>query len=849
MNAIRLRTEHMQNPMGLDIAQPFLSWVCAGGTMQTAFEIIATQNGKPVWETGKVDTNAMHVVFGKKATSRAAIAWRVRLWDETGTVGEWSEAATFEMGLLGQGHWQAKWINPEPKTVETKDKKALKPQRAASYLKKTFLADTCENGRLYITCHGIYAAYLNGQRVGDFVLAPGPGTYNKKLCYQTYNVSALLHEGENELVVALGDGWYRGYSGVGGDFDLFGSDIALLCQLEAGGKTLCVSDESWQASQSGPVRDNDMHQGELYDARMEKITHWHPVRLEAFGTENLACSNSVPVLENEAFSGKIIQTPGGETVVDFGQNLAGYIELFATAKAGQRITLTCGETLDENGNFTNANFQPGSRHKAGAIHQKIDCICKDGENHYKPFFTIMGFQYAKLETDVPLENLSFTAHAVYSQMEELATFTSSNADLDQLVHNSSWSQKSNFCDVPTDCPTRERAGWTGDAGVFVNTGLTLMDSLPVFRKWLGECRITQKADGKVYNIAPPNKQMSFMTEMLSTSVGWGDASILVPYALYKRTGDVRLLKENYGMMQKWYKFLENRAKKTKLKNIFAKNPYKKYTIETGMDYGEWCEPGMDARTAMANPKKSVGTAYLAQSGKLMAEIAAILGKETDAAHYAEVAKKARQAYRFSFTNNGKIESDRQCEYVRALKFGLLSQQESEQAAADLNELIIKNDYHLNTGFLSTPYLCEMLVQYGYLESAYRLLLQDTQPSWLYAVKQGANTIWETWDGIDENGKPRESLNHYSYGVISGWLIEGICGIHVENATLTIRPTPFEALGFAKASYQSPLGKIESGWRYEGENVVYEFTIPANVVANVILPNGKNMQLTAGKYIV
>lgn len=847
MQAIQLKTEHMKNPLGIDIAQPFFSWLCQDDVRQTAYEISAAEGDNEIWNSGKIETATMHATFGGTLKSRQRVHWRVRLWNESDTVGEWSEAATFETAFLHQNDWQAKWIVPELAKAQKADKNALKPQRPASYLRQTFTAEKAQNARLYITAHGVYAAYLNGQRIGDTVLAPGPGTYNKKLCYQTYDVAHLLQPGQNELMVALGDGWFRSYSGVDGDFNLYGAETALLCQLEADETVLCATNESWQASQNGAVTDNDMQQGEVYDARLETIADWHGVQLKDIGTQALACSNSVPVCENEAFEGKLIVTPNGETVLDFGQNMAGYVELVVTAHAGDRIVLWHGETLDESGNFTQSNFQPGERHKAGEIRQQITYICKEGENRYKPSFTIMGFQYAKLETNLPAESISFTAHAVYSRMEQLATFTCANQDLNQLMKNSIWSQKSNFCEIPTDCPTRERAGWTGDVGVFVETGITLMDSVPVFRKWLGECRVVQKEDGKVYNIAPPNKKINFMSEMLSTSVGWGDASIIAPYALYKRTGDLRILKENYEMMRKWYAFLEKRAQKGNLKNVFAKNPYKKYTVDTGMDYGEWCEPGSDPRTAMADQKKSVGTAYLAQSGQLMSEIATILGNAEDAAHYAEVSQKAKKAYQFVFTNNGKIKSERQCEYVRALKFGLLAPQDEAQAAADLNTLVVNNNYHLNTGFLSTPFLCEMLVQYGYADTAYRLLLQDTQPSWLYAVKKGANTIWETWDGVAEDGKVGESLNHYSYGVISGWLVSGVCGIGVQNGAIVIKPCPNKQLPFATASYLSPLGKIESGWRYEGDRIVYEFSVPANATAHVTLADGTTHQLASGKH--
>lgn len=841
MQAVRLRTEYMKNPIGIDICSPRLSWVCEGGITQKAYEISAREEKTEIWNSGKEESSRMNACFGTMLCSRQQIFWRVRLWDEENRPGGWSDEAVFEMGLLEKESFLAKWINPELETVPDK-------RQPASWLRKRFQAETGKKSRLYITCHGLYVAYLNGRRVGDFVLAPGTGSYDKKLAYQTYDVTDLIKSGENELLVVLGDGWYRGCTGVSGDRNLFGSDVSLFCQLETDGKAICVSDETWQASQRGPIRENDMQQGELYDARMDTVECWHGVKTENFGTSQLVCSNSVPVREWEHFSGKLITTPNGEKVIDFGQNLAGYVEFTLTAHAGEKIVLSHGEALDENGNFTNSNFQPGKRHKEGGIRQQIEYICKEGYNHYKPKFCIFGFRYARIETDNNLKDAIFTAHAVYSEMEETGEFICSNEAVNQLIHNCVWSQKSNFCDIPTDCPTRERAGWTGDAGIFVGTGLYLTDCYPVFRKWLGECRLMQKPDGRIYNIAPPNGKHSMFSEILSGSVGWGDACIIVPYTLYKRYGDSRILEDNYEMMTGWYRYLEARAKKNKLRNRWKKNPFRNYTIDTGVDYGEWCEPGVGLEGTIKHSSVDVATAYLSWSGRLLGEIAGILGKVEEARHYREVSEMAGKAFCYTATREGRIVSERQCEYVRALAFQLLDKKESQQAAHDLNELVKKNDYHLNTGFLSTPFLCKVLADYGYIDTAYRLLLQDTVPSWLYAVKKGATTIWENWDGIREDGTVHASLNHYSYGVIAGWLFQGVCGICLEDGLLTLTPKPSPLLGAARAIYQSPWGRIESGWSYGADGKVeYEFDIPANMCANVEFVDGKEITLRTGRH--
>lgn len=842
MNAINLRTEHMKNPIGIDMKNPYLSWNCQGGTRQSAYEIEAETEGSVFWNSGKVHTNRMHAVLEKQMKSRQRVRWKIRLWDENDEAGEWSEPSVFEMGLLESGDFRAKWINPELDC----DPKAHKP---ASYLKTSFEMGEAEKARLYITAHGLYEAYLNGSRVGNFVLAPGTSSYDKSLAYQTYDVTELVREGKNDICVILGDGWYRSCSGVDGDRNLYGEDTALFFQLEADGEVVCISDESWTASQAGPLQQNDMQQGEVYDASIEEIRKYHPVKTEYFGTENLVCSNSLPITEKERFEGKIITTPNGETVIDYGQNLAGYVEFHVNAHKGDKIVLIHGESLDENGNFTAENFQDRKRHKEGGTQQKVIYTCREGKNHYKSRFTIWGFRYAKIETTIDLAEAQFISIAVYSDMEQAGSFECANAEVNQLVLNSIWSQKSNFCDVPTDCPTRERAAWTGDMGAFVDTGIFLEDCYPVIRKWLGECRLNQYEDGKIANIAPKNNNPGFFSGMLAGSVGWGDACIIVPYALYKRTGDIRILKENYGMMKGWYGYLESRAKQKPLNPVkrFGKNsnPYRDYTIETGVDYGEWCEPDVESTTVMRTPQKKVATAYFAYSGKLLSEIAHIIGEEEEEKRYAEIAQKARKAFREIATQEGRIISERQAEYVRAIALDLLCEEEKQQAAADLNQLVIKNGYHLNTGFLSTPSLCRVLADYGYVETAYRLLLQDTMPSWLYAVKKGATTIWENWDGINEKGEVKASLNHYSYGAVCGWLFEGVCGIHLQNQCITVKPIPNRQLQFAKAIYRSPVGEIESSWRYEGDEIEFTIKIPANTEARVILPDGRTELLNPG----
>lgn len=831
MNAIRLRTEHMENPLGLQTSRPVLSWNCDGGIRQTAYQITAQSGGRTVWDSGKVPSSQMTVRYGGPAAgAREWVAWTVTLWDERDRPGE-PESAWFEMGLT-DGSWTAQWIDPELPHEES-------ARQPASVLRKTFSVDSTENARLYITCHGMYKASLNGEPAHAFLYAPGTDDYRKRLQYQVYDVSRLLKPGENEIAVTLGDGWYRGNNGVDGLYNYYGSDLALLCQLEIDGRPVLVSDGTWQASQSGPIRLNDMEKGEEYDARQERITGWHGVTVKDYGYDRLCCSDSVPILEQERFPGRIFKTPNGETVVDFGQNLAGYTQFKLTGKAGQRVTIWHGETLDEYGNFTQSNFDPGERNKNGGIPQRVDYICKDGLNVYKPSFSYFGFRYAKVETEIDLTGAEFTAVAVYSEMPQTGSFTCGNEDVNRLFLNSLWSMRSNFCDIPTDCPTRERAGWTGDAGAFTPTGVYLADCYPILRKWLSECRLAQGEDGLVANIAPVNNSGSMISNMLQGSSGWGDACILVPWALYEVYGDRSILEENYDMMIRWLAFVEKRAQKTRIQNL--RNPYKKYLVDEGFHFGEWLEPDVSSMDTMKKNMMlgapEVATAYYFKSASLLAKIAGILGKDGDAEKYQTIAEGARNAYRWTCTKDGAISSKRQAEYVRPIAFGLLDEGEAQAAAGRLAELVAENDYHLNTGFLATPFLCRVLSDHGHTDTAYRLLLQTTAPSWLYPVQHGATTIWESWDGVREDGTVHDSLNHYSYGAISGWLMGDVCGIRLSEGGLTIVPRPSRLLGHARARWDSPVGTIESGWRYEGEQVIVEVTVPANVTAEVRLPDG------------
>ncbi len=855
MRACNIKVEHLENPTGIDIKKPYISWTCDGGKRQSAYEIKAVDCGvngfekKEIWYSGKVETGRMNARFEGQVKSREKIELFITIYDEEGRAGE-TTSAFFEMGFLETRDWSAKWINPEKENLLEVNK------RPASYLKKIFSVPRQANSsRLYITAHGLYVAYINGKRVGRAVLTPGTSEYAKRLEYQTYDITSLLKEGENEIRVILGDGWYRGKSGMNNvDGNLFGTDISLLAQIEVDGKKVCVTDDSWQASQEGPVRANGLDFGERVDAGFGDSSFategFHEVRIEEFGYENLLCSNNVQIKEKEHFKGKLILTPNGERVIDFGQNMAGYTSFKCTAKKGQKIRLVHGESLDKEGNFTIDNFQHESMDPKKMIYQETEYICRDGVNEYKPDFAIFGFRYMLVETDIPLEDIEFTAIAVYSDMKETGFFECGNADVNRLFLNSMWSMKGNFADIPTDCPTRERQGWTGDAAAFVSTGVYLMDCYPVLRKWLNEVRCEQLEDGKVPGVAPKNEVPGRFKLMSDGSAGWADAIGIVPNELSKMYDCDDILSENYDSFKKWVDFTQGRAKKSRLKAKFKIDKNKKYIVDTGFHWGEWLEPGVDTKSVLTETimkgAPEVPTAYFAYSAGLLADASKRLGKHKEEGYYSELSQKVKAAYRAYFVKNGEITAERQAPYVRPIALDIITEDEKKAAAQKLNDMVVANGYHLNTGFLSTPHLCHVLTEYGYTDTAYRLLLQETAPGWLYAVKKGATTIWETWDGIREDGSVHDSLNHYSYGAISGWLIKDVAGINLSHGKITIAPHPDKRLSYVNASFDSPLGLIRVSWRAEGDSFKYEIEIPSNTTATVILSGREPFEMDPGK---
>ena len=843
MKAIRLKTEFMYNPIGIDINKPRLFWNCEDGVTQTAYEIVATNNaGDVLWNSGKVESSSMRAAWGGAPVApKTKVLWQVRLWDENGEHGDWSEA-TFETGI---DTWRAKWITGNYSV----DKKQRYP---VDCFRKRFETADVVKARLYITACGIYEAKINGQRAGSFVLAPGHTDYRKRVQYQTIDVTDLLCSGENTLTVQLADGWYRGSCGAWALKNQYGTETKLIAQLEIthkdGSVQTILSDETWDWSNDGPIRFADNKDGEVVDAG-DAPTYNRKAKLTSRNVVPTA-SNNVPVTEQERFKATLLKTPAGKHVLDFGQNIAGYAAFCVEAKAGQKITMRFGEMLDDNGEFSQKNIQCANKEITTPLQQVI-YTCKEGRNEYKTAFAIFGFRYVEVDADFEIDPTAFTAIAVYSEMEQTGWFDSSSELLNKLVQNTTWSAKSNSCDVPTDCPTRERHGWSGDAQIFCSTASYLFDYKTFAEKYIRDLYDWQKKDGKLPQIAPEGGVDSYM-KWMDGSVGWADAGVIMPYVLWKQYGDTEILHKYIDGMRKYAAFMQKRCGKwyptAKFTGLHGKD--RKYLSNYGQAYGEWAEPA-DVHTMTwkdcAVPHPEVATAYTAYIMDLMAEIETALGNADKAKSYEEFAANCRKSYQALMQTKGySLDTDRQARLVRPLYFDMLTKAQKEYAEKRLIQALENYGWRLGTGFLSTPLIMDVLAKID-LEAAYKLLENEEMPGWLFMPKNGATTIWEAWEG---NATPKQgiaSLNHYSKGAVCRWLFDTMCGIKLDRENrFVIAPCPGGSFTHASASYNSVYGKVESKWVKKEQGIEFTVTVPANCEALICLPGGSELVQRAGE---
>ena len=718
-------------------------------------------------------------------------------------------------------NWNAVWIQPEHDMGDV----------VPVYEKQFSLSKMPVRAMLHITALGVYEAHLNGKRIGNFVLAPGWTSYYSRLQYQSYDITADLAE-QNTITVAVGKGWYRspmpGWCDSSYQDGLRSWPAGLLAELEVtyeDGTTETIgTDTSWSVAESA-TRFSEIYDGEQYDASKDFSAARCKVHVLEGPWDSLIPQEGAEVHEQERISPSgIFTTPAGETVVDFGQELTGYVELSVDAKCGDVIALSHAEVMDRDGNFYTENYR--------AAKAKLHYTCCDGHQTWHPHFTFFGFRYVRIDAfpgGVALAKPeNFTAIVVHSEMKRTGHLSCSDPLLNQLFSNIIWGQKGNFVDVPTDCPQRdERLGWTGDAQVFVRTACMNYDAEQFFTKWLADMAADQRDDGCVGHVIPDLLQSPY------GSAAWGDAAVICPWEVYLAYGNPQILKNQFDCMKGWVDYITGSTKTP-------------YLWTGGTHYGDWL--GLDAPSGSykgSTREDFIASAFYAHSTELLIKAGHVLRK--DMTDYEALYEKIIAAFRAAFPTYGT-----QSECVLAAHFHLT---EHPQSAADqLAKMVKEAGNQLQTGFVGTPYLLHVLSDYGYAELAYTLLLRKEYPSWLYPVTKGATTIWEHWDGIMEDGgfwsADMNSFNHYAYGSVADWVYQSAAGIHTAEeapgyAFIRFAPVPDARLSWLTASLQTRHGLVESGWRQEDGKWRYEITTPVD--AEICID--KNTQkVAAGHYI-
>ena len=833
MEINNITVEYLKNPIGIDIRSPRVCWLLKDIKEQKSFEIIYKVNDGEE-KIKHHDTSNMYYDFEEEFNSRDIVTFRIKVKDQDGKCVE-SSPSIFEMGLLEKDEWKAKWICGDYKV----NKKHRYP---VDYFLKEFTTDKIVKARLYITSCGLYEATINEKRVGDFILAPGSTDYSKRIQYQTYDIKDLLKEGLNKIEIKLADGWYRGSIGAKGFTYVFGKETKLIAQLELttenGVKTI-ISDNTWLWSNDGPIRFADLKDGEIIDSRMKPS--YKKFAKEIFCKANLTASNNEYVIENDSFSPiKMWESKGGNIIMEFTNNIAGYLSFSVDANEGDELSIKLGEMLDSDGEVTLKNIQCVRKGKRTPL-QEIHYICHNGKNNYSSKFFFGGFKYATIKTNLKLDINNFKQIAIHTKLNQTASFECSNNLINIFFENTLRSLKSNSIDIPTDCPTRERMGWTGDSQVFFETASFLTNYQTFTRKHIVDVYDRQDKNGRLPQIAPYSAEDWFM-DVMNGSVGWADVGILTPYRFYKKYGDKRLLVDNFHNMERYAKFMIKRCGRTKgIYSIYAKPLHlskenRKYQVNTGQSYGEWAEPN-DVKafvwTDFCEPHPEESMAYTAWMMRLMAEICDIVGNTTNKEVYLKYEKGITKAYQELITKpNHSFDTNRQAKLVRPLFLKLLSNEQEKFAKKRLIKALDFYNWRLGTGFLSTPFILNVLADIN-PEYAYRLLENEKMPGWLYMAKNNTGTIWEGWEGPNSQ-QGISSLNHYSKGAMVEWLINGMCGINVvgQNRFL-LKPIIGGNISYAKASYESIYGTISLNWQKKEGKIYINFVVPENTKAQFI----------------
>lgn len=864
MKITELRTNHIVTPLGYSYDPLSFSWkVEAEGTEkeQKSARILIEQDGAVVYDSGETpDADSLDFPVEIDLKPRSRYDWTVTVTADNGETAR--ESSFFETGK-GQEPWTAKWITPGSGIVDG-------DSHAGYILEKYFHAKPEKNARLYICGLGVYECRINGKKAGQEYLAPGYHSYDFHLQTNTLDVTEYLVEGENRLEIWLGEGWFKSRLGFdGGIPNLYGDKLYAIGELYVDGVLAVSTGEGWMSRRS-PVIFSGIYDGEIYDARLEctgtpeenqegqasgktasrGAAGSGAVPADTEGPEKcgtLTERYSLPIVKKEAFEPiEAITSPKGETILDFGQNLTGWVEFDCALQPGEQIRLTACEILQD-GCFYHENLRLA---KTEFIY-----ISAGRQAHVRPHFTFYGFRYMLAEwkkaegeweaLPLPCGAYHFTAHHLRSDFDQIGTIVTGDRKVNQLFSNALWGQKDNFLDVPTDCPQRdERLGWTGDAQVFSETACYNMYMPAFYRKYLWDMRAEQSVtDGAVPNIVPRIKQ-GMIAEC--GSCPWADAGVVIPWNVYLHYGSKTLLAEMYPGMKAWVDYQKRLEEKEGGPHL----------VKGGFHFADWLalDNGQPGPFGATDPLY-IASAYYYRDADIIARSAEILGYREDAEAYGRLAEEIRKALLEKyFDENGLCICNTQTGSSIAVMFGLNKERKMEEGAA-LSGRVADNKNHLNTGFVGTTILCPALTETGHHAQAVDLLLNEDYPSWLYSVNLGATTIWERWNSVLPDGhmnpEGMNSLNHYSYGSIAAWMYAYLGGIR-EKAPgfrkVLIEPCPDRRLGFLECGFQSAAGTYHSNWRYnEDESLTIEIIVPFGAEAEIRLPDGRAEQVKAGHY--
>lgn len=838
-----LKTEYKHNPIGIDEKHPAFSWKLRSTekeTFQKNYRIQVYSNGMPVWDTGIVKReHSLYIPYeGEELLPTTRYNLTVTVVDNHGQ--EASTEGYFETGLLSGTAFAADWV-----THGFQDD--LEP--CAVFMKTFAVGKNIVKARAYISALGVYEMKLNGHRVGDARFAPGWTSYQKYLQYQTYDITEQI-SADNRIEITVGNGWYKGILGFFGQGCHYGNRTALIAQIEItyedGTKELILTDESW-LSTTAQRRYSEIYNGEVIDLALP-VQETVPVQKFDYTKEILVAQINEPVkITQRVAAKKLLHSPKGEWIIDFGQNLAGVVEARLCCPKGTKVTVSHAEALDENGNFFTTNLRTA---KATDVF-----ICSGGEDVFLPEFTYHGFRYIRIEGLDDIDLNAFTACVIHTDYQKTGSFHCSNEDISQLWRNIDWTMRSNFLDIPMDCPQRdERLGYTGDTQIFLPTAVYYGDVALLFRKWLRDLRFEQTDEFGV-----PLSVPDILRTRACVSI-WHEAATIVPWIIWQTYGDKRLLEEQYDSMARSVAYTQRLAGDAGLLRQDNCSQFGDWLAVDGPK-GPFRRPP-EGIMFPSNEEKAggtdvylIGNVYYLYSIDIMAKTAEILGREEDAVAYHALYQDVLSRFQAEYiTATGRLVSDTQTAAALLLYFDLLEEEHRKNVLERLELNLIKNKKHLSTGFVGTQYLTHVLSRNGLHALAGDILFKEECPSWLYGIRLGATTIWELWDGVNPDGSfnlfEMNSLNQFGFGSIGDWMHKQLCGITALEPGYKksrIAPRLVKGITSVQGSFESVFGQISCGFSCENGVIRAKIQVPENTTAVIDLPEREPLTVGSGVY--